>query len=150
MATNTDDKNVYLTTDASTYAIGDTVKVTAYLYSETYQPQAGATVQIEVVPPDGPPFQLQINAATESTNEMLSQPDTIANMSNLYTAQFVLLQNGKYRIRATGRSGNLKLGEDQIDIYAHPQLAELENPQLNEDLLKQLAGQTGGAYFYDG
>ena len=147
MATNTDDKNVYLTTDASTYAIGDTVKVTAYLYSETYQPQAGATVQIEVVPPDGAPFQLQINAATESTNEMLSQPDTIANMSNLYTAQFVLLQNGKYRIRATGRSGTLKLGEDQIDIYAHPQLAELENPQLNEDLLKQLAGQTGGAYF---
>ena len=147
MATNTDDKNVYLTTDASTYAIGDTVKVTAYLYSETYQPQAGATVQIEVVPPDGAPFQLQINAATESTNEMLSQPDTIANMSNLYTAQFVLLQNGKYRIRTTGRSGNLKLGEDQIDIYAHPQLAELENPQLNEDLLKQLAGQTGGAYF---
>ncbi len=147
MATNTDDKNVYLTTDASTYAIGDTVKVTAYLYSETYQPQAGATVQIEVVPPDGAPFQLQINAATESTNEMLSQPDTIANMNNLYTAQFALLQNGKYRIRATGRSGNLKLGEDQIDIYAHPQLAELENPQLNEDLLKQLAGQTGGAYF---
>ena len=147
MATNTDDKNVYLTTDAATYAIGDTVKVTAYLYSETYQPQAGATVQIEVVPPNGPPFQLQINAATESTNEMLSQPDTIANMSNLYTAQFVLLQNGKYRIRATGRSGNLKLGEDQIDIYAHPQLAELENPQLNEDLLKQLAGQTDGAYF---
>ena len=147
MATNTDDKNVYLTTDAATYAIGDTVKVTAYLYSETYQPQAGATVQIEVVPPNGPPFQLQINTATESTNEMLSQPDTIANMSNLYTAQFVLLQNGKYRIRATGRSGNLKLGEDQIDIYAHPQLAELENPQLNEDLLKQLAGQTDGAYF---
>ena len=72
MATNTDDKNVYVTTDASTYAIGDTVKVTAYLYSETYQPQAGATVQIEVVPPDGAPFQLQINAATESTNEMLS------------------------------------------------------------------------------
>ena len=41
MATNTDDKNIYLTADASSYAIGDTVKVTAYLYSETYQPQAG-------------------------------------------------------------------------------------------------------------
>ena len=26
-------------------------------------------------------------------------------------------------------------------------LAELESPQLNEDLLKQLAGQTGGTYF---
>ena len=147
MATDTDDKNVYLTTDASTYTIGDTVRVTAYLYSETYQPQAGATVQIEVMPPDGVPFRLKINTAAESTNELISQQNTTTDMNNLYTAQFELLQKGKYRIRATGSSGNLKLGEDQVDIYAHPQLAELENPQLNEDLLKQLAEQTGGAYF---
>ena len=156
MATNTDDKNVYLTANASTYAIGDTVKVTAYLYSDTYQPQAGATVQIEVVPPDGVPFQLQMavgqerfSAATETSVPRAEsrEPKAInADMSNLYTAQFVLLQKGKYRIRAIGRSGNLNLGEDQIDIYAHPQLAELENPQLNEDLLKRLAEQTGGAY----
>lgn len=138
MATSTGDKNVYLTTDASTYATGDTVKVTAYLYSETYQPQAGATVQIEVVPPDGVPF--QVNSRQQSAVGS-------SDMSNLYTAQFSLLQKGKYRIRATGRSGTLKLGEDQVDIYAHPQLAELENPQLNENLLKRLAGQTGGAYF---
>lgn len=146
MATDTDDKNIYLTTDASAYAIGDTAKVTAYLYSETYQPQAGATVQIEVVPPDGAAFQLQIRAATEDTSEGRSQQNTIANMGNLYAAQFALLQNGNYRIRATGRSGNLNLGEDRLDIYVHPQLAELETPQLNENLLKQLAAQTGGAY----
>ena len=71
----------------------------------------------------------------------------LSDMSNLYTTQFVLRQKGKYRIRATGRSGTLKLGEDQIDIYVQPQLAELESPELNEDLLKQLAEQTGGAYF---
>ena len=68
-------------------------------------------------------------------------------MGNLYTAQFTLQQKGNYRIRATGRRGNLKLGEDQVDIHVHPQLAELETPQLNEDLLKQIASQTGGAYF---
>ena len=175
MATNTEGKNVYLTTDASTYAIGDTVKVTAHLYSETYQPQTGATVQIEVVPPDGIPFQVnsrQPSAVISQSQEALGLSDTsltdnpnsqldsdtkqqsmsgegesTADTGNLYTAQFLLLQKGKHRIRATGRSGNLKLGEDYIDIYAHPQLAELENPQLNEDLLKQLAGQTGGAYF---
>ena len=157
MATDTDDKNLYLTTDADSSAIGDTVKVTAYLYSETYQPQAGATVEIEVVPPDGNPFQLQMAVShqspvleqtgfVEGTDTSLSKA-TNADVDNLYTAQFVLHQKGKYRIRATGRRGTLKLGEDQIDIYAHPQLAELENPQLNEDLLKQLAGQTGGAYF---
>ncbi|MDD9974623.1 MAG: hypothetical protein OXU27_11495 [Candidatus Poribacteria bacterium] len=147
MATDTDDKNIYLTTDASAYAIGDTAKVTAYLYSETYQPQAGATVQIEVMPPDGATFQLQIRSAIESTNEGVTHQNTIANMGNLYTAQFALRQKGNYRIRATGRSGNLNLGEDRLDIFVHPQLAELESPQLNEDLLKQLASQTGGAYF---
>ena len=157
MATDTDDKNVYLTTDASSYAIGDTVKVTAYLYSETYRPQAGATVEIEVVPPDGNLFQLQMAVSHQSSvveqEGFVEATDTSlpkainADVGNLYTAQFVLLQKGKYRIRATGRRGNLKLGEDQIDIYAHPQLAELENPQRNEDLLKQLAGQTGGTYF---
>ena len=39
------------------------------------------------------------------------------------------------------------MGEDQIDIYAHPQLAELEAPQRNDALLKALTEQTGGAYF---
>ena len=148
MATNTDDKNVYLTTDASTYAIGDTVKVTAYLYSETYQPQAGATVEIEVVPPDGDPF--QVKSSRSSVVDSQSGGETATSdpsFDSHFTAQFVLLQKGKYRIRATGKSGALKLGEDQIDVYAHPQLAELENPQLNEALLKQLAAQTGGAYF---
>ena len=156
MATNTDDKNVYLTTDASTYAIGDTVKVTAYLYSETYQPQAGATVEIEVVPPDGVPFQVNSSRSSVVSSQLGGEsaiPDSSLTddreptTDSHFTAQFVLLQKGKYRIRATGRNGNLKLGEDEINIYAHPQLAELENPQLNEDLLKQLAGQTGGTYF---
>ena len=148
MATNTDDKNVYLTTDASTYAIGDTVKVTAYLYSETYQPQAGATVEIEVVPPDGEPFQVKSARSSVVGSQSGGEPaKPDPSFDSHFTAQFVLLQKGKYRIHATGRSGNLKLGEDQIDVYAHPQLAELENPQLNEDLLKQLAAQTAGAYF---
>jgi len=142
--------------------------------SDIIEQIGGATVQIEVVPPDGVPFQINSRqqsavssrfpsatvgqerfvAATETsltdnpTNLTAMQTDNhLSDMRNLHTAQFVLLQKGQYRIRATGRSGNLKLGEDQINIYVHPQLAELENPQLNEDLLKRLAEQTVGAYF---
>lgn len=138
MATDTDDEKLYLSTDAATYTIGDTAKVTAYLYSETYQQQTDATVEVEVVPPDGTPFQLRIGSAAQNAT---------SDIGSLYTAQFELVQKGTYRIRAVGRSRNLTLGEDQIDIYVHPQLAELEMPQLNENLLKQLAEQTGGAYF---
>ena len=138
MATNTDDEKLHLTTDADSYAIGDTATVTAYLYSEAYRAtQTDATVQFEVVPPEGAPFQLQIRGITE----------TATDTGNLYSAQFSLLQNGTYRIRATARTANQMLGEDRIDIHVHPQLAELEAPQLNEDLLKKLASETSGAYF---
>ncbi len=138
MATNTDDKKLYLSTDALTYTIGDTAKVTAYLYSDTYSQQTEATIQIEVVPPDGMPFQLRIGSPTQNTT---------SDIGNVYTAQFELLQKGTYRVRAVGRHGNLTLGTDHIDIYVHPQLIELEMPQLNEALLEELAEQTGGAYF---
>ena len=142
MATDTDDDKLHLTTDASSYAIGDTATVTASLYSEAYRAtQTDATVQFEVVPPEGAPFQLQIRGITETATAI------ITDTGNLYSAQFSLLQNGTYRIRATARTGNQTLGEDQIDIHVHPQLAELEVPQLNEDLLKELTSGTGGAYF---
>ena len=138
MATNTDDEKLHLTTDADSYAIGDTATVTAYLYSEAYRAtQTDATVQFEVVPPEGATFQLQIRGITE----------TATDIGNLYSTQFSLLQNGTYRIRATARTANQTLGEDRIDIHVHPQLAELEVPQLNEDLLKKLASETSGAYF---
>ena len=138
MATNTDDEKLHLTTDADSYAIGDTARVTAYLYSEAYRAtQTDATVQFEVVPPEGAPFQLQIRGITE----------TATDTGNLYSAQFSLLQNGTYRIRATARTANQKLGEARMDIHVHPQLAELEAPQLNEDLLKKLTSETNGTYF---
>ena len=138
MATNTDDEKLHLTTDANSYAIGDTATVTVYLYSEAYRAtQTDATVQFEVVPPEGAPFQRQIRGIAESATET----------GNLYSTQFSLLQNGTYRIRATASTPNQTLGEDQIDIHVHPQLAELEAPQLNEDLLRKLTSETGGAYF---
>lgn len=138
MATNTDDEKLHLTTDADSYAIGDTATVTAYLYSEAYRTtQTDATVQFEVVPPEGAPFQLQIRGITE----------TDTDTGNLYSAQFSLLQNGTYSIRATARTANQTLGKDRIDIHVHPQLAELEAPQLNEDLLKELTSETDGTYF---
>ena len=144
LATDTDNKKLYLATDAATYTVGEVAKVTAYLYSDTYQRQTDASVQIEVVPPEGAPFQLRMHSG--AANGLASQQGATSDIRSLDTAQFTLLQKGTYRIRAIGRSGDLTVGEDQIEIYAHPQLAELESPQRNEALLKALTEQTGGAY----
>ena len=148
MATSTDDEKLHLTTDATTYSIGDTATVTASLFSEVYRTtQTDATVQFEVIPPEGAPFQLQIKGVSESVDESPPTPDAIADAGSLFTTQLTLLQNGIYRIRATAKSSDQTLGEDLVDIFVHPQLAELEAPQLNENLLKRLASETEGAYF---
>ena len=55
-------------------------------------------------------------------------------------------EKGTYNIQAVGVAGNIPLGQDEIQIIAHPQLIELEAPQLNQTLLQQLAEQTGGAF----
>ena len=139
--THTDANRLYLTTDASTYATGDTVQVTAQVYSETYQPQAAATVQIEVTPPEGVPFQLRATTISAETGSAVE--NRAYRGENRYTARFEVREKGTYQIRATSGAGNT----DKTEFYVQPQLAELEAPQLNEALLRQLASQTGGAYF---
>ena len=153
--THSDENRLYLTTDTSTYATGDAVRVTAQVYSETYQPQADATVQIKVTPPVGEPFQLRMRTVYGDINEREGQALALrdddgengregqAAEENRYTAQFEVWEKGNYRIRATSGTGST----DRTEIYVQPQLAELEAPQLNEALLKRLASRTGGAYF---
>ena len=149
--THADENRLYLTTDTSTYATGDTVQVTAQVYSETYQPQADAAVQVEVTPPGGEAFQLRMQTVHGDINEREGQADDEGENGgeeqtgeeNRYTARFEVWEKGIYRIRATSGTG----GTDKTEIYVQPQLAELEAPQLNETLLKQLASRTGGAYF---
>ena len=149
--THADENRLYLTTDTSTYATGDAVQVTAQVYSETYQPQADAAVQVEVTPPGGEAFQLRMRTVYGDINEREGQPDDEGENGregqtgeeNRYTARFEVWEKGTYRIRATSGTG----GTDKTEIYVQPQLAELEAPQLNEALLKRLAARTGGAYF---
>ena len=115
MATHTDDEKLYLATDAATYTIGEVAQVRAYLYSNTYQQQTDATVQIEVIPPDGTPFQLRIHSAAGNTDGSASQQRITSDIGNLYTAEFELLQKGTYRIRAVGRSRDLTLGDPEVN-----------------------------------
>ena len=132
MATQTDTKQINVTTDLTTYSVGDEVQIIAYAYNESYQPMAAADLKIEVTPPDGKHFQVRT-----SVN---SQP------LGTHRAQFRANQKGPYHIRASGVDRSVSLGEDSTEIFVESPLAEFENPQLNEDLLKQLAAKTSGHY----
>jgi uncharacterized membrane protein len=137
MAQQSDENRIYITTTAPTYAQGETAQINIRAYSHTFQPQDDAEIQLSVTSPSGTTFPLKTRAAAtenQTTN------------SGSYTAQLKVEEKGTYRIQATGVIGNIPLGRDEIEIYVHPQLIELEAPQLNETLLKELAEQTGGAY----
>lgn len=137
MAQQTDENRIYLTTSSPTYAQGDFVTINIRAYSLTMQPQADADIQLTVTTPNGLTYPLKTH--TESTG-------TQTGIAGNYTAQLKVEEKGTYKIRAVGQLGNISLGDDEIDIFVHPQLIELEAPQLNESLLMELSEKTGGVY----
>ena len=132
MTTQTDTKQINVTTDLTTYTVGDEVQITTYAYTESYQPMVAASLKIEVIPPDGKLFQVQ----TGTSSQILG----------VYHAQFHANQKGAYRIRALGVDHSASLGEDVTEIFVESPLVEFENPQLDENLLREIAAKTGGFY----
>lgn len=132
MATQAFANPINLVTDLTNYLVGDAVQITVYAYDESYRPLADAAFKIDVVPPDRKSFQVRAAASSQ--------------IAGVYTAQFEVNQTGNYQIRAFGVEDFSSLGEDSTEIYVQSPLAEFENPQLNEQLLKQLAEESGGIY----
>ena len=132
MAARGEEKQISVTTDLPTYSVGDDVEITVLAYDESFRPLDNAVIDIEVLPSSNRPFQLHARANSASAGS--------------YTAQFNADNQGNYYIKASGRQGDVVIGEDLTEIFVQLQLAELENPQLDESLLKQLATKTGGGY----
>lgn len=137
MAQHSDGNRIYLTTSSPTYAQGDMVPINIRAYSLTMQPQEDAEIQLAVTTPIGTTFPLKTHAESAKT-----QSGTVGN----YSAQLKVEEVGTYNIRAIGQSGNISLGEDEIEFFVHPQLIELEAPQQNVLLLTELTDKTGGVY----
>ena len=138
MAQQSDENQIYISTDASTYSQGETAKINIRTYSHTIDPQINTEIQLSVTTPSGTQFPLKTHTETSGTQ--------MRNVGN-YTTQLRVEEKGTYNIRVVGKAGNIPLGEDEIDLFVHPQLIELEAPELNESLLKELATKTGGVYF---
>ncbi len=137
MAQQSDDDTIYISSDAPSYNQGDTAKIRVNVYSPTFQPQNNTDIEVFVTAPNGSQFPLQTQ--TEIENNSTAQ-------GNSYITELKVDEIGTYRLSAKGSLGNILLGEDNIEITVQPQLIELESPQLNETLLKQLAEQTNGVY----
>ena len=137
MAQESEDKSVYISTDASSYAQYDEVDIRVRTFGQTFQSQDIMDVQLEITSPRGITFPLKTRVGKIETQT--------GNVGN-YSAKLKLDEYGRYSIRAVAMRQNRVLGEDEINISVHQQLIEMESPQLNETLLKGIAQQTGGIY----
>ena len=137
MTQQSDDDTIYISSDAPNYNQGDTAKIRVNAYSPTFQSQDNAEIQVFVTDPNGSQFPLQTQSEFDNNSTL---------QSNSYITELKVDEIGTYRLSAKGSLGNIPLGEDKIEITVQPQLIELESPQLNKTLLKQIAEQTNGLY----
>lgn len=137
MAQESEDKRVYISTDASSYAQYDEVDIRVRTFLQTFQSHELIDAQLEITSPRGTTFPLKTR-----NGKIESQAGNVGN----YSAKLKLDEYGRYKIRAVAMRENRMLDEDEINISVHQQLIEMESPQLNETFLKEIAQQTGGVY----
>jgi uncharacterized membrane protein len=63
-----------------------------------------------------------------------------------YSAEMRFDQPGIYRVRATARRGTTDLGSSDRWVLVGGVDREMSDPRLNEDVLRRIAGASGGAY----
>jgi len=132
MSTRSDAKLVNLETDKQIYNLGDEVKISVYVYDESYSPLNNADLEISLLYPENERFEIK------------PVPDEM--IDGLYTTRLKSNQKGSYKITATASYAGAKLGSDSIEIVAEAPILEFENPQQNIKLLKQIAEITEGEY----
>jgi hypothetical protein len=114
--------------------LGDTVVVRAQLSDRQYRPLDVPEVEAIMVMPDGTRVPFVLKAVKD------------APRPGLYSEQFMALVEGDYRIE-------LMLPDSEIgevltrDVQVRAPKLEIERPQRNDVLLKEIARQTGGEYY---
>ena len=127
MAQESEDKSVYISTDASSYAQYDEVDIRVRTFLQTFQSHELIDVQLEITSPRGTTFPLKTRSG-----KIESQAGNVGN----YSAKLKLDEYGRYKIRAVAMRENRMIDEDEINISVHQQLIEMESPQLNETVFE--------------
>jgi hypothetical protein len=118
-----------LTTDRTTYALGEPIVLRARLLTSSFHPVRDPSVPVEVVRDDG----------TVLAVKLQSVPGT----PGIYEAEWLPQRPGRYRasIRPTGGTTRVS-----TQFAVEESQLEYESPEQNRALLKQVAAISGGAY----
>jgi len=130
LTTIEDSKLVRVTANKEIYRSGEEVKFTAQVYFEDYQPVDGAEVSVQLTSAKG------------------SQDLSLKSIGEgRYEGRFQVLEGGDYRFTGTAHLQGRVLGRDSGKFFVEEFSLEYQNTRMNEDLLKRIAAESGGAYF---
>ena len=116
-----------LRTDRRTYAPAERVTVYAKLANANWDPVRDETVRATLTDADGGTREVLLRAVPEEPGQ--------------FRAEFSAPESGRYRLAIASDP------DSPIDLSVRPPDTELQNPNLDEAMLKQLAASTGGQYF---
>jgi len=123
-----------LLVDKDRCLLGDRVTVRAVLNDAQHQPLTVPRVAAILVHPDGTRQPFPLRKVKDASRD------------GMYEAQFSATQEGDYRVELTppeSTAEELLTTEVRVRVPA----LEMEHPQRDDPLLKQLTESTGGAYF---
>ncbi len=131
LANRREDANVSIELPASRGYAGQPLNVKVWVSDARHQLQSGAQVSIEIE-----------NEKSEKTS--LSCIET--SEKGCYEASLVPAYRGLHKIQAKARYQGNDLGSANAELIVEAPTAEFENPQVNLDLMKQIASETAGIY----
>ncbi len=123
-----------LLVDKDRCLLGDQVTIRAVLSDIQHQPLKLDNVPAILLQPDSQRVPIVLRKVQDSARE------------GMYEAQFTATQAGDYRIEVTPAEGK----DDELltaDVRVRVPALEIEHPQRNDALLKELTDKTGGEYY---
>lgn len=129
LTTQEDSKLVRITANKEIYRSGEEVKFTAQVYYEDYQPVEGADVTVQL-------------KGGQDVQEL-----ALNNIGDgRYEGSFQVLDGGDYRFTGTAHEQGRVLGRDTGRFSVEAFSLEYQQTRMNDDLLRRIAKESGGAF----
>jgi len=125
---------VNVETNKGSYHRDENVRITAYIYNESYTPVDDAELRAQVQMP---------GSSSEDGGIDLK---FAANGNGRYTAEFVATRDGHHRIDVEAHQTGRLLGKNSTEFMVQTTALEFQDTQLQEAFMKNLADASGGSY----
>jgi len=130
---------VELITDKDEYELNQQVRLIVTVTDADGNLDKNAAVRCEVQTPDDKSLTLEARLGDISAYS--------ASSGEGYVTNFTPHKSGKYAITAVGETGGEEVGREELSIIVGDPALEFRNPDINEELLREIAARSGGKYY---